>query len=171
MPRYSSEPAPGNTTSGISPNREVSVDIKIGRIRLLVASNMASSTDILSSRICRLVCSIIKIALFTTTPVKITNPSMVSISRGWRINRFRIARQAIPPALATGMTNKIIAGRIKLRSKITISRKITAIAASTFVCIADQVRANSLAAPRTEICTFFSAANGAICGRISCSIF
>ena len=151
MPRYNSDPAPGNTTRGIRPNREVSVDMKIGLIRLRVASIMASAAASLSSLICSTVCSIIKMALLTTMPVRITNPSMVSISRGWRRNRLRIASPPIPPALATGITSRIMAGRIKLRSSTTINRNITPIAVMTFSCIAVQVLASSLAAPLTLI--------------------
>ena len=42
IPLYNSDPAPGNITNGTRPNNEVSVDMKIGLIRFLVASTIAS---------------------------------------------------------------------------------------------------------------------------------
>ena len=47
-PRYSSEPAPGTSTNGSMPNTLVSVDIKIGRSLLRVASRIESRTSIAS---------------------------------------------------------------------------------------------------------------------------
>ena len=157
-------------TSGTSPKSDVSVDIKIGLIRFCVASIIASGTAILSSFKCRTVCSIIRIALFTTIPVRITKPNIVSISSGWRKNKFKIARPAMPPALATGITNKMIAGRIKLRNSTTNNRKMTPIAVSTFNCMAVQVLANSLAAPFTLIWTDFDFNSAERVGRIVFSI-
>ena len=80
MPRYNSEPEPGKITSGIRPNKLVKVDIKIGLILFLVASVIASEIFILSYLICQRVCSTIKMELFTTIPVKIIKPNIVSIS-------------------------------------------------------------------------------------------
>ena len=167
IPRYNSEPAPGKITSGTSPNSEVSVDMKIGRIRFRVASIIASETSIASSEICRMVCSTSRMALFTTTPVRITNPSIVSISSGCLIYRLSICRPKIPPAIATGIARIIIRGRIKDLSNTASSSTITPSAVSTFVCMADQVRFSSPAAPLTSTETFCALASLSISGRIS----
>ena len=170
IPRYNSDPAPGNITNGTSPNNEVKVDMKMGRIRFFVASIIAAFAAIPSSRRCNMVCSIIKIALFTTTPVKITKPSIVSISRGCLIKIFKMASPAMPPAPATGIVNKMIKGSRKLRNKMTINRKITKIAVSTLLCIARQVWSSALAAPSSLIDTPCDIASLRISGKISLSI-
>ena len=117
-----------------------------------------------------MVCSIIKIALFTTTPVRITNPSMVNISSGCRIDRFKMAKPPMPPAAATGMARRIIIGKTKLRSKITKSRKMTKMAVNTLACMAFHVMASALAAPSSLIVTPFADASARIGGKISLSI-
>ena len=49
-PRYNSAPAPGKTTRGNIPKTLVKVDMKIGLMRFLVASNIASEIIKLSER-------------------------------------------------------------------------------------------------------------------------
>ena len=49
-PRYNSAPAPGKTTRGNIPRTLVKVDMKIGLMRFLVASNIASEIPKLSER-------------------------------------------------------------------------------------------------------------------------
>ncbi len=144
--------------------------MKIGRTRLRVASITASLISIFSSRICSIACSIIRMALLTTTPVNMTNPSIVSMSSGCWMKTFRKARPPMPPAAATGTASRMISGKTKLRSNTTISRKITPRAIRTFACIACHVAFNALAAPLSETVTPASPAISLISFIISCSI-
>ena len=143
----------------------------MGRIRFLVASTIASSTAMPSSLICRTVCSTSKIALLTTIPVKITKPSIVSISRGCLINWLIINSPIMPPAAATGTAAMITKGSVKERNRTTSNNRITPIAMATFACIAVHVSANALAAPLTFMLTFLSRAVSVNFGKISDSIF
>ena len=82
-PLYSSDPAPGETTSGSIPKTLVSVLIKIGLILdftdSIIALSGANSSLLIKLRDW---CTI-RIALLITIPMSITNPSIVNISRGW----------------------------------------------------------------------------------------
>ena len=49
-------------------------------------------------------------ALFTTMPIKITKPSMVSISSAWYVTRLSAARPPMPPTAATGTDSMMIKG-------------------------------------------------------------
>ena len=84
-PRYSSEPAPGISTRGNMPKTLVSVDMKMGRMRLRVASMMASETAMPSLRMWNNVWCTSRMALLTTMPIRMTNPSRVSMSNGWKV--------------------------------------------------------------------------------------
>ena len=95
---------------------------------------------------------------------------MVNISSGCRIDRFKIASPPMPPAAATGIARRIIIGKIKLRSKITKSRKITKMAVNTLACMAFHVIASALAAPSSLIVTPLANASVRMVGKISLSI-
>ena len=147
IPLYNSEPDPGKITNGINPNKLVKVDINIGLILFFVASLIASAISIFSYLICHKVCSTIKIELLTTIPAKIIKPNIVSMSKGWGENWFKITNPITPPAPATGTVIIITKGRINDLIKTVSNKKITKSAIITLFFIATHVRSNSLAAP------------------------
>ena len=63
-----------------------------------------------------------QIALFTTIPIKITNPNIVSISKGWKVVRFNNDKPITPPAAAGGTDNIIINGYLKLSNNMVINK-------------------------------------------------
>ena len=67
------------------PKTLVSVDMKMGRMRLRVASRMASETAMPSLRMWNNVWWTSRMALLTTMPIRMTNPSRVSMSNGWKV--------------------------------------------------------------------------------------
>ena len=148
---------------------------------------IASEIFILSYLICQRVCSTIKIELFTTIPVKIIKPNIVSISSDWAVNWFKTTSPITPPAPAIGTVITITKGRINDLIKTVSNKKITKRAITTLFFIAIHVRSNSLAAPDkfieiplgtsfirgsiTEFCNFKTASSNEIlsCGR-SCNV-
>ena len=88
----------------------VMVDMKIGRIRWRVATRMALRGSMPWSRARRSVPSTSRIALLTTVPIRMTKPSSVSMSSGWRTYSLSRARPRMPPAVASGTEKMMMKG-------------------------------------------------------------
>ena len=81
--------------------------MKIGRTRLLTASRIAAVGSAPPSRTSCKARSTIRIGLLTTVPIRITKPSIVSTSSGWKTpnrapNQLRSQSPSRPPTLPSG---------------------------------------------------------------------
>ena len=89
--------------------------MKIGRTRLLTASRIASVGSVSVSRTSCNARSTIRIGLLTTVPIRITKPSIVSTSSGWKTpndapSQLSTQRPSRPPTLPTGTEAMMTAG-------------------------------------------------------------
>ena len=89
--------------------------MKMGRIRVRVEFRIASSGVIPWARTSWTVYVTNRMALFTTVPMRMMNPSMVNMSSGCRSEAgrttvFKIHNPSMPPAVASGTDSMMIKG-------------------------------------------------------------